>query len=167
MNESPRKRRGPLFGVLVLILLTTLAVEAYLLLRPKQPQRPPEAQRAILENEGQKAEVFGDSSAPIGVRLYAPLALDWHQKTIGLLREYDDEYPGRIQVRLMPMGDPACDEEMHDEGYACATILINGESTFTLPDGRTVTLEKKPNTATSSYNSEDVIAILDRLAEEL
>jgi len=66
----------------------------------------------------------------------------------------------------MPMGNSDCDTEMQKRGYACAVIFINGENEFALPDGRTVMLEKKPNTADSLYNSEDVITILDKLLEK-
>ena len=53
---------------------------------------------------------------------------------------------------------------MHDRGFSCAVILINEEYEFALPEGRTVALQKRPNQATSTYNSEDVITVLDHLA---
>ncbi|MDH4180340.1 MAG: hypothetical protein OEV33_07495 [Armatimonadota bacterium] len=156
-----RRRSSPLFTIVVLVLIAALAVEAYLYFRPGAKQPPPEAAAAIARGASQKVETFGDSSAPIKVKLYAPLTLDWHQKTIRLLRAYNDDHPGRIHVTLMPKGLKECDEEMN---YSCAMLFINGENEFTLPDGREVTLEKRPNESYSTYNSEDVITLLDQLS---
>jgi hypothetical protein len=169
MTEAPRSRRGPslLFTIVVPVLVIALGVEAFLLLRPSPARgkaRPRAAQEAIARAGDQQVETFGDPAAPIQVKLYAPLTLEWHEKTIGLLRQYDKDHPGRLRVTLMPMGNSECDTEMQSKGHSCAVILINGEYDFTLPDGRTVTLEKNPNSKTSSYNSEDAITILDQLA---
>jgi hypothetical protein len=154
---------GIVFPIIVILLLAVLGVEGWLLARPKTA-RPQEALEAIAQMEGQGVETFGDPSAQIQIEFYAPLVLEWHQKTIGLLREYDDSSPGRIHVSLMPMGHQESDTDMHNRGYSCAVILINDENEFTLPDGRTVALHKRPNQATSTYDSEDVITILDQLA---
>jgi len=160
---APARRSNALFVIVVVILVAALAVEGFVLLRAKsKPARPAEAEAAIAEGPT-KTEAFGQPSAPIKLEFYAPLALEWHQKTIGLLRKYDKEHPGRIQVKLMPMGNSECDREMEDRGYTCAVIFINGKDEFTLPDGKQVTLQKKPNTTDSLYNSEDVIAVLDGL----
>jgi hypothetical protein len=64
----------------------------------------------------------------------------------------------------MPMGNSECDQEMEKRGYSCAVLFINGKTEFTLPDGRDVMLEKKPNFADSFYNSEDAITIIDELS---
>jgi hypothetical protein len=158
MTET--KRRSPLFAIVVIVLVAALAVEAFLLLRPK-PQRPAEARQAVALGKSQQVETFGDLAAPIQIKFYAPLVLEWHQKTIGLLRQYNEHHPGRIHVTLMPMGLEECDAEMD---YGCAKILVNGDTDFTLPDGRAVTLEKRPNQSTSTYHSEDVITLLDQVA---
>ncbi len=157
-----RRRSGALFIVVVVVLLAALAAEGFILLRPK-PRRPAEAQRAIAEGSN-RIVTFGQESAPIKVELYAPLTLEWHQRTIGLLRQYDKAHPDRIHVTLMPMGRSDCDTEMQRRGYTCAVIFINGKTEFTLPSGKKVTLEKKPNAADSFYDSEDVITILDQLS---
>jgi len=160
MTET--KRRSPLFAIAVILLVAALAVEAFLLLRPK-PERPAEAQQAIALGKEQQIETFGDLAAPIKIKFYAPLVLEWHQKTIGLLRQYNQDHPGRLHVTLMPMGLEECDAEMD---YGCAVIYINGENEFTLPDGRQVTLEKRPTDkaySTGTYMSEDVITLLDHL----
>jgi len=168
MSETaPVPRKGnPLFIVVVVILMAALAIEGYMLLRPKPKARPAAAQEAVAAGASQKVETFGDSEASIKIDFYAPLVLEWHQKTIGLLREYDAEHPGRISVRLMPMGQPECDAEIQARGVTCAIIYINGESNFTLPDGRKVELYQRPNQSTSTYNSEDVITVLDQMSDQ-
>jgi hypothetical protein len=173
MSESERRLRGARaprkssvwFVTIVVLLVAALALEGFLLLRPK-PKRPAEAQPAIAAGQSQKVEEFGDPGAPIKIEFYAPLVLDWHKKTIGLLRDYDKKHPGRIYVKLMPMGQAECDAEMQRRGYTCAVILINGRNDFTLPNGKKVELYQRPNQSTSTYNSEDVITVLDRMAAE-
>lgn len=162
-----RSASSAIFVAVVLLLAGALVVEAVILMRPRpKPKRPAEAERAIAQ-AGAKVETFGDKQAPIKIEFYAPLTLEWHQKTIGLLKEYDRAHPGRIHVTLMPMGNSQCDQTMQGRGYTCAVIFINGKEEFTLPDGRTVTLQKKPNATDSFYKSEDVITIVDQLWKEL
>jgi len=161
-----RRSAGPLFAAAVILLVAVLGVEGFILLRGGKPKasRPREAERAIA-SASNEIVTFGEAAAPIKVEFYAPLTLEWHQQTIGLLREYDEAHPGLIHVTLMPMGRSDCDQEMLKRGYTCAVIFINGQNEFALPDGRKVSLEKKPNTADSFYSSEDVITILDQLAK--
>jgi len=164
--SSPR-RSSPIFSIVVVILVAALGVEAFLYLRPSASRVPKEARDAVAAGAAEPIETFGDASAPIEVKLYAPLTLDWHVRTIGLLREYDEQKPGRIHVSLMPMGNPDADQEMRGKGHSCAAILINEKNEFTLPDGTAVTLEKRPKDdsySTGSYRSEDVITILDQMA---
>lgn len=163
MSETAPRRRSLGFAAIVLVLVAVLAAEGYLLLVSKKPAaRPSEAETAIASAAGEnKTTTFGDPKAPIKIEFYAPLTLPWHQKTIGLLKEYDRKHPGRIFVKLMWMGNSEADAEMQKRGFTCAVIFINGKHEFTLPDGRQVDLQKKPNTADSFYNSEDVITILE------
>lgn len=164
MSEGTAKGgRNVVFITVVALLLAALVVEAFLLLRPKPPVRPAEALAAVAAGARQRVETFGEPGAPIKVDFYAPLTLEWHQKTIGLLREYNGQHPGRIFVRLMPMGNEECDKEINAKGITCAVIFINDENEFTLPDGRAVELSKRPNEPTSTYNSEDVITVLDQM----
>ena len=165
--NTAKRKGGPFFLILVIVLVAALAVEAYLLTRPKpQPmERLAVADEAIAAGERQQVETFGDPNAPTKIAFYAPLVLPWHQETIELLQEYNDEHPGRIEVTLMPMGQPECDATIQQQGHSCAVILINGQNEFVLPDGREVTLEKRPNEPTSSYNSEDVITVLEQLSQ--
>ena len=169
MTQRTPSRRGssPIFAVVVIVLVVALGVEAFVYFRPSASRVPPEARQAVAAGATEPIETFGDASAPIEIKFYAPLTLDWHVRTIGLLRQYDEENPGRIYVHLMPMGNPAADEEMRGKGFSCAAILINEENQFTLPDGAAVTLEKRPRDesySTGSYRSEDVITILDQMA---
>jgi len=163
-TTQPRRRGGLAFAIIVIVLVAALGAEAVLLLRGK-PGRPQEAQEAIARGSAAPVETFGDSNAPIQIDFYAPLVLEWHQKTIGLLRDYDQKHPGRVHVKLMPMGNSDCDTEMQKRGFTCAVIFINGKKDFTLPDGKQVMLEKKPNWADAFYDSEDVITIIDQLAQ--
>ncbi len=156
------KRSSLGFTIAVVVLIAALAVEAFIYFRPRRNQAPPEAREAIAQGASLRVETFGDQSATVEITLYAPLTLAWHEKTIDLLRNYNEEHPGRIHVTLMPKGLAECDEEMD---YSCAVLLINGESEFTLPDGREVLLEKRPNESYSTYDSEDVVTILDALTE--
>jgi len=172
MSESaPKKKSSPVFAVVVILLVAALVVEAFMFTRPKPKtvvveDRPAEAQAAIKAGSAQKVETFGDESAPIKIEFYAPLVLEWHQKTIGLLKKYNEEHPGEIFVKLMPMGEPECDTEIQAKGVSCAVIFINGENTFTLPDGKKVELYQRPNQSTSTYNSEDVITVLEEMAKK-
>ena len=160
---APRPRSSANFWIIVAVLVSVLAVEAVLYLRPKaEPARPAEALEAIASGPTE-VETFGDSEAGIQIEFYAPLVLPWHVQTIGLLREYDQTHPGRIHVKLMPMGTAECDTEMHGQGYTCAVVLVNGESEFELPAKGTVLLEKRPNQPGSTYESEDVIAVIEVL----
>ena len=174
MTGSPPARRGSgrVFGIVVGVLAAVLVAQGcyllYLWLKPKpQVERPTEAQAAIAAGTSENATTtFGDPKAPIKIEFYAPLTLPWHQKTIGLLRDYDKQHPGRIFAKLMWIGNSEADAEMEKRGFTCAVIFINGQHQFKLPDGRSVDLQKKPNTADSFYNSEDVITILGQMAEK-
>jgi len=176
-NVTPApKKSNAAFIAIVVVLVAALAVEGFILARPKPKGgrqagdlRPAAALQAIASSSN-KIETFGAKSAPIKIDFYAPLTLEWHQKTIGLLREYDEKHPGAIFVTLMPMGNSECDQAIQKRGVTCAAIFINGKNEFTLagdprlPDGRKVELYQRPNQSTSTYQSEDVITILDQMA---
>jgi hypothetical protein len=169
-QSTPKSGSSALFYIVVVVLLAIIGYQVYVWQQaPKQvkPVQRPEAARNAIKNADQTITTFGASSAPIKIKFYAPLALDWHKKTIGLLRDYNKKNPGVIFVTLMPMGNSKCDDEMNAKGYPCATILINDLNDFTLPKGRKVTLTKRPNTkADSFYNSEDVITIIDQMSKK-
>jgi hypothetical protein len=162
-----RKKSNAAFAVIVVVLVAALAAEGYLLTRPKPKADRPTAALQAIASSSNKIETFGRESAPIKIEFYAPLTLEWHQKTIGLLREYDKTHPAAILVTLMPMGNSDCDQTIQKRGVTCAVIYINGKNQFALPDGRKVELYQRPNqTVGSTYNSEDVITILDQLSAE-
>jgi hypothetical protein len=174
MSHSESRPRNVVFIAIVVILAGALAVEGFILVYPRRSRgprpfgsaqgRPAAALRAIASSSNQ-IETFGAKSAPIKIDFYAPLTLPWHQKTIGLLREYDKAHPGRIFVTLMPMGNSECDAAIQKRGVTCAVIFINGKNKFTLPNGKVVELYQQPNQSIgSTYNSEDVITVLDQLA---
>ena len=162
MTEAgPRRKSNAAFAIIVVVLVAALGVEGFILTRPKFSRNRPAAALQAIASSSNKIETFGEKSAPIKIEFYAPLTLEWHKKTIGLLREYDREHPGAIFVTLMPMGNSECDQAIQKRGVTCAAIFINGKNEFTLPDGRKVELYQRPNQSTSTYNSEDVITILD------
>jgi hypothetical protein len=165
MTEARRRGNSNAgFIIIVIMLVAALAAEGYVLLRPSysRARRPAEALQAIASSSN-KIETFGDKSAPIKIEFYAPLTLEWHKKTIGLLREYDRKHPGAIFVTLMPMGNSECDQAIQKRGVTCAAIFINGKNDFTLPSGKKIELYQRPNQSTSTYDSEDVITVLDHL----
>ena len=173
MTEAgPRGKSNAAFVIIVIVLVAALAVEGFILTRPKpKTNRPfgsaqgkPAAALQAIASSSNKIETFGEKSAPIKIEFYAPLTLDWHKKTIGLLREYDRKHPGAIFVTLMPMGNSECDQAIQKRGVTCAAIFINGKNDFILPDGKKIELYQRPNQSTSTYSSEDVVAILDQLA---
>ncbi len=166
MTERTPTRGKPnaIFALVVVVLVAALGAEGYILTRPKPKTDRPTAALQAIASSSNKIETFGEKSAPIKVEFYAPLTLEWHVKTINLLRDYDKKHPGRIFVTLMPMGNSDCDQTIQKRGVTCAAIFINGKNRFTLANGKKVELYQRPNQSTSTYDSEDVIAILDQLS---
>jgi hypothetical protein len=157
-THSARRGAAPVFTIVIVLLVVALATEAVMMMRPR---RPAIADTGIKNNPNAVVSYFGTKTAPIQIEFYAPLMLEWHKKTIGLLREWDKKHPGQLGVKLMPMGNAECDPIMDKRGFVCAVIFINGKHEFTLPSGTKVDLQKRPNTDGAFYNSEDVITILD------
>lgn len=169
-QSTPKRGNSVFFYLIVVVLLAIIGYQVYVWQQtPTQvtPIERPGAAKNAIKNADQTITTFGTPSAAIKIEFYAPLTLEWHKKTIGLLKDYDKKNPGRIFVTLMPMGNSKCDDEMNAKGYQCATILINDQNDFTLPKGRKVTLTKRPNTQSDSfYNSEDVITIIDQMLKK-
>jgi hypothetical protein len=168
MAEQKKKRSGLWFSLIVVVLVVALALEGFVVfVVPKgvSPWDYLKQKDAKSAGKSDPISYFGDKAAPIKIEFYAPLVLEWHRKTIGLLRDYDTKHPKQISVKLMPMGNAECDKEMVSRGFTCAVIFINGQHEFTLPNGKKVDLQKKPNTTDSFYNSEDVITILDSMKQ--
>ncbi len=158
---AEKKQSSPLFAIIVAVLALALAAEGVMILKPKT-QRPEDSKGGIRNDP--ITYLGRDKNAPIQIEFYAPFPLEWHQKTLKLLKEYDQKHPGRIYAKLMPMGNPEADKVMNGRGFTCAVTFINGKHEFVLPNGKDVDLQKRPNNGDGSfYNSEDVITVLDNL----
>jgi hypothetical protein len=87
-----------------------------------------------------------------------------------LLRDFAAREPDRVRIQLFDMKSVAGREEMRKERLSCATVLVNNRFEFTLdgPSGkRQVALQHHPNDPTSSYNSEDVISVVEQEIKRL
>ncbi len=113
---------------------------------------------------------LGSPKARILVKMLAPLQPECHQKTADLLKEFASREQERVRVQVFDMATPAGRNEMRREGLRCATVLVNNRYVFTLvePEGsREVVLNHRPNSARSSYRSEDVIAVVEQEIKRL
>ncbi len=113
---------------------------------------------------------LGSSKARILVKMFAPFGPECHTKTADLLRELAEREPERVRVQLFHMRGPVGQQELRRERLSCATVLVNNRYEFTLiePDGeRKVVLSHKPNEPSSSYCSEDVVAVVEQELKRL
>jgi hypothetical protein len=122
--------------------------------------------RGEFVNPGEGA-VFdqGSPEAKVLVKFFAPLAPQCHQDTAKLLRELAAREPERVRVQIFDMTQPAARAEMRRERLGCATVLVNNRLNFRLGAGdgsRAVSFSHRPNVPRSSYNSEDVIAVVEQ-----
>jgi hypothetical protein len=117
-------------------------------------------------NPGKEAtEDLGSPDAKLLVKMLAPMGPECHQITAALLRELAERDPDRVRVQIFDMARPAGRMEMNRERLKCAAVLVNNRFEFVLGeegDESKVELWHKPNTAKSTYNSEDVIAVVER-----
>lgn len=122
--------------------------------------------RGELVNPGDKAtEDLGPPGARVLVKLFAPLAPQCHQKTAQLLRELAGREPERVRVQIFDMMGPEARAEMRRERLSCATVLVNNRLDFRLGSGeenRAVSLSHRPNAPQSTYNSEDVVTVVEQ-----
>ena len=122
--------------------------------------------RGELMNPGEGAAVdLGSRDAKVLVKMFAPLGIECHQKTVDLLGELADRNGERVRVQIFNMGQAAGRREMQRERIRCATVLVNNRFMFTLQgseSGRKVVLSHRPNEAQSTYTSEDVIAVAEQ-----
>jgi len=108
---------------------------------------------------------LGSPQAKVLVKMLAPLSADCHLHTADLLQGIAVKDPGHVRVQIYDAATPPGREEMRRERLTCATVLVNNRYEFTLqtPEGeRKVQLWHKPNTPTSSYNSEDALAVVQQ-----
>lgn len=118
----------------------------------------------IRPGEGAAADL-GSPKAKILVKMCAPLHTECHIETANLLKALAQREPERVRVQLFDMRSRAGRGEMQREGLRCATVLVSNRYEFTLagPEGeRRVTLWHRPNTPQASYNSVDVVAVVEQ-----
>jgi hypothetical protein len=111
-----------------------------------------------------KIEELGNPQAGLHVELYVPVLVDCHAKTLELVKKFVADHPRQVRLTLLPKGTPEADSKMAARGITCATVLVNGEKSFVLKQNgksRGVTFDGQPNVAGGSYNSEDVIRVLE------
>ncbi len=123
--------------------------------------------RGEMVNPGEGAVVdLGSPEAKVLVKMFAPLRPACHQKTVELLNDLAAREPERVRVQLFDMArGPRARREMRREGVNCATVLVNNRMKFTLEGeegARKVVLSHMPNEERSTYNSEDVIAVVEQ-----
>lgn len=120
---------------------------------------------------GTRADVdLGSSEARILVKMLAPLFPQCHKETARLLTEFAQREPERVRIQIFNIGGPSGRQEMLRERLNCATVLVNNRYEFTLvePDGeRKVALHHRPNEPASSYQSKDVIAVIEQELKRL
>ena len=129
----------------------------------------PQAGPALARPAFPEIEELGDPKAQLHVELYVPVGAACHAKTLELVRTYVEDHSGQVRATILPMGSPQAKEKMRLRGATCATVFINGQSSFLLEkDGKQhrVTFYRSPNEAMSTYHSEDVIRVLDQKLRE-
>ena len=104
---------------------------------------------------------LGSPQAKVLVKMLAPLQTECHQKTMELLKELAAREPDRLRVQIFDMGIPEVRAEMMRERLQCATVLVNNREEFTLGE-RKVTFSHRPNEGRSTYQSEDVILVVEQ-----
>jgi len=122
--------------------------------------------RGELVNPGEGAAVdLGARDAKVLVKMLAPLGSACQGETVELLQGLAEREGERVRVQIFNMREAAGRREMRRERIRCATVLINNRFVFTLEGAegtRTVVLSHNPNGPQSTYNSEDVIAVVTR-----
>ncbi len=134
--------------------------------------KPPEVLgRGDFVRPGERADGdLGSPKARILVKMFAPFGPECHTKTADLLKELAEREPERVRVQLFHMRGTSGQQELRRERLSCATVLVNNRYEFTLvePDGeRKVVLSHRPNEPSSSYRSEDVIAVVEQELKRL
>ena len=122
--------------------------------------------RGEFVNPGEGA-VFdqGSPQAQVLVKMLAPLAPACHQETARLLRDLAGREPERVRVQVFDLSGAAGRQEATRERLHCATVLVNNQYQFTLSgagEPREVQLYRRPNYPNSTYNSPDVIAVVEQ-----
>jgi hypothetical protein len=120
--------------------------------------------RGELVKPGKGAAVdIGPASAKVLVKMLAPLESECHQQTAALLQELAKSEPDRLRVQIFDFYKPAGVAESNRERLHCATVLVNNRYDFAIKVGdqvRKVSFMHRPNTTSSLYNSDDVVALV-------
>lgn len=122
--------------------------------------------RGEFVNPGEGA-VFdqGSPQAKVLVKMLVPLAPACHQETARLLRELAARELQGVRVQIFDQSGAAGRQESNRERLHCATVLVNNRYQFTLSgaeEPREVQLYRRPNYPSSTYNSQDVIAVVEQ-----
>lgn len=105
----------------------------------------------------------GDPSAKVQVLAILPLRTDCHSPSIAYLLAAAKEHPEQLRVRFIDRRLPHGEEELKRLGLHCASIVCNGRTTSTLPDGRKIRLEGGPD---EQYGLEDLRIVLQGLMDQ-
>ena len=105
---------------------------------------------------------LGDPAAKVQIVAILPLRTDCHSPSIAYLLAACKEQPERFHVRFVNRRLPHGEKELKQRGLHCASIVCNGSTTFTLPDGRKVKLEGGPGEA---FEIADLRAVLQGQAD--
>lgn len=128
---------------------------------------------------GKEVQIFGPKTAKVTVLAVLPLQAGCHDPSVEIFKILSKAEPKRLRIEIVEMYSPEGKKQMQKHDMKCATILVNGKISFTLPsDGkkRKVVLERMPNDPSSTYYSVDLVDIIDMelrakygngLAEEL
>jgi len=115
---------------------------------------------------GQGASIeLGSENAKILVKMFAPLITGCHRETVELLKEFSKREPERVRIQIFDMGYPKGRAEATREKLTCATVLVNNRLEFTIagPEKeRKVALYRRPGSARATYESEDVITVIEQ-----
>jgi len=105
----------------------------------------------------------GDPSAKVQVLAILPLRTDCHSPAIAYLHAAGKEHPRQLCVRFIDRRLRSGEEELKRRGLICASVVCNGRTAFTLPDGRKIRLEGGPD---EEYGLEELRIVLQGLMDQ-
>jgi hypothetical protein len=141
-----------------LIALALLAAVALSLGRSRRSA--PERQAAPFAYLDQKE--LGEAAARVNVLALLPLRTDCHEPAIRYLLRVVESCPAQVRVRFVNRRTPHGEKELERQHLKCASILINGQTAFQRPDGKTVKLEGGPD---EQFTLADLREVLQRQVE--
>jgi hypothetical protein len=106
-------------------------------------------------------QTLGNKDAKVVIEAAVPLGPECHRKTLKLLQALVKEEPKRVYVKIISHESPEGMALVSKRGTHCASVFVNEQFKFDLPDGpdktRHVEFWHRPNDPDSLYHSEDVI----------